>query len=387
MSTPQARPKLLTLRFMTVVLCGTFYFIALAMLAPVIPHYVKDDLGHGDFAVGIATGVFAVGAILLRLYFGRIGDRIGRRVLIILGAGIVAITTLMYGVVDSLAWLIVWRFATGFGEAAFFVGAATMVTDLAPVERRGEAVSYWSIAVYSGLAFGPALGEALRGTDRYMLTFTVSAALAAVAALLGLLTRDVPREPSTSGPGHWVHRAAIGPGVALLLGLVPLAGFTTFVSLYADEDLGIGAGLVFAVYGVIVLLIRIFGARLPDRLGGRQAGTIALAGAAIGIGIVAAWPSIAGLYVGTVVFGIGMAFMYPALLLLTLDGVPDNERASAIGTFSSFFDGSQFVGPAVCGAIAAVTSYRGAFAAGTVAAILGLLWLRSPRGAAVPATS
>ncbi|HVJ96070.1 MAG TPA: MFS transporter, partial [Acidimicrobiia bacterium] len=93
------------------------------------------------------------------------------------------------------------------------------------------------------------------------------------------------------------------------------------------------------------------------------------------------------LYVGTVVFGIGMAFMYPALLLLTLDGVPDNERASAIGTFSSFFDGSQFVGPAVCGAIAAVTSYRGAFAAGTVAAILGLLWLRSPRGAAVPATS
>ncbi|HEX5095573.1 MAG TPA: MFS transporter, partial [Acidimicrobiia bacterium] len=191
-----AKHKLLSLRFVTVVTCGTFYFIALAMLTPVIPHYVKDDLGQGDFAVGIATGVFAVGAILLRLYFGRLGDRLGRRVLIIFGASVVAVTTLMYGAVDSLAWLIVWRFATGFGEAAFFVGAATMVTDLAPVERRGEAISYWSIAVYSGLAFGPALGELLRGTDRYVLTFTVSAALAGVAALLGLFTRDVPREPS-----------------------------------------------------------------------------------------------------------------------------------------------------------------------------------------------
>jgi MFS family permease len=382
-----ATQKLLSFRFVTVVTCGTFYFIALAMLTPVIPHYVKDDLGHGDFAVGIATGVFAVGSILLRLYFGRLGYRIGRRALIIFGASVVAFTTLMYGAVDSLAWLIVWRFATGFGEAAFFVGAATMVTDLAPVERRGEAISYWSIAVYSGLAFGPALGELLRGTDRYVLTFTVSAVLAGIAALLGLFTRDVPREPSTDGPSAWVHRAAIGPGVALLLGLFPLAGFTTFVSLYADEDLGIGAGLVFAVYGVLVLLIRIFGARLPDRLGGRQAGTIALAGAGLGIGIVALWPTIAGLYTGTIVFAIGMAFMYPALLLLTLDGVPDNERASAIGTFSSFFDGSQFVGPAVCGAVAALTGYRGAFAAGTVTALLGLFWLRSPRGARIPATS
>jgi MFS family permease len=281
----------------------------------------------------------------------------------------------------------VWRFFTGFGEAAFFVGAATMVTDLAPVERRGEAVSYWSIAVYSGLAFGPALGEMLRDGDRYMLTFTVSAALAAIAALLGLLTRDVPRAAVTEAPAHWVHRAAVGPGIALLLGLFPLAGFTTFVSLYADEDLGIGAGLVFLVYGIVVLCIRIFGARLPDKLGGRTAGTIALAGAAVGIGVVALWPTIVGLYSGTVVFAIGMAFLYPSLLLLTLDGVPDNERASAIGTFSSFFDGSQFLGPAVCGAIAAVTGYRGAFAAGTVAALLGLFWLRSERSIRVPAAS
>ena len=75
---------------------------------------------------------------------------------------------------------------TGFGEAAFFVGAATMITDLAPADRRGEAVSYWSVAVYGGLAFGPALGEAVHGDDRYTLAWIVSAGLALVAAGLGL---------------------------------------------------------------------------------------------------------------------------------------------------------------------------------------------------------
>ena len=84
---------------------------------------------------------FAFGAIMLRLYAGRIGERYGRRVLIIGGALIVAASTLAYGVVHSLWWLLALRIITGFGEAGFFVGAATMITDLAPVERRGEAIS------------------------------------------------------------------------------------------------------------------------------------------------------------------------------------------------------------------------------------------------------
>ena len=40
--------------------------------------------------------------------------------------------------------LVGFRLLGGIGEAAFFVGAATMITDLAPIERRGEAISYWS---------------------------------------------------------------------------------------------------------------------------------------------------------------------------------------------------------------------------------------------------
>jgi MFS family permease len=363
-----------------VVSCGLVYFVALTMLQPVIPHYVDDDLRLNSIAVGVAVGALAVGSIALRTIAGRLGDVIGRRVLIIGGALLVAVSTAAYGVVHALWWLILMRIVTGFGEAGFFVGAATMITDLSPPHRRGEAVSYWSVAVYGGIAIGPALGDYVRGDGRYQLAWMVSAGLAFLAALLGFLTREVPRDSDGPRSPHLIHRAAVKPGSVLFLGLIPLAGFVAFMPLYV-EALDISAGPVFVLYAVLVLVVRVVGARIPDTIGARRAGTLALAGAALGIGIVAAWPTVAGLLIGTVVLAGGMSLMYPALLLLALHGVPETERASVVGTFSSFFDASQGIGAFVCGAAAAVAGNRGAFAIGAIAAAVGFVLLRRGEGA------
>jgi len=370
------RERLVTARFVVVVASGLFYFLALAMTTPVLPHYVEDRLGGGGVAVGVAVGAFAFGAVALRAHAGRIGDRAGRRVLIVAGALVVAAGTACYGIVAELWWLVAMRVVTGIGEAAFFVGAATMITDLAPVERRGEAGSYWSVAVYGGLSFGPALGEYVRGDDRYTAVWIVSAALAGVATALGAATSDAGRPAVPASPSRLIHPAAVRPGVVLLLGLIPLAGFSAFMPLYV-ERFDVDAGPIFLLYGVLILAVRTLGARLPDRLGGRAAATGALALSAAGIGVVAAWSSVAGLVVGTMVLAAGMSLMYPALLLLALDGVAETERASVVGTFSSFFDLSQGVGAPISGGVAELTSTRGAFVTGTVAAAFGLVVLRA----------
>jgi MFS family permease len=377
------KDQLLTPRFALVVSSGLCYFLALAMLTPVIPHYVKDRLHYGDAAVGVAVGAFAVGAIVLRTYAGRIGDTVGRRALIISGALIVAVSTIFYGAIEALWWLITMRVITGFGEAAFFVGAATMITDLAPVNRRGEAVSYWSVAVYGGLSFGPALGDFLRGDDRYALTFVVSASLALFAAALGWFTRDVPREHDVTPGGRLWHPAALRPGFVLFLGLMPLSAFTPLLPLYVDSDVDASAGAVFLLYGILILVVRIVGARLPDRLGGRHAGALALAFSGTGILIIAVWGTIAGLLLGTMVFASGMSLLYPALLVLALGGIKDSERASVVGTFSSFFDLSSGFGAAIAGVIAEIAGYRGAFAVAGGTCLAGLLLLRNSVAAPV----
>ena len=391
MSRPDKRARIFTLHFSLVVLSGLCYFTALAMLTPVLPDYVEKSLGGSSIAVGIAVGAFAVGAISLRPFAGRIGDTMGRRVLIVGGALIVALSTACYGLVHALWFLVVVRIVTGFGEAGFFVGAATMITDLAPHDRRGEAVSYWSVAVYGGLSFGPVLGSVLHGsvrhsTGRYGSVWIVASVLAFMAAIIGLFTVEVERSTPARRHEHLLHRSAIGPGTVLFLGLIPLAGFTAFVPLYVDH-LNVNAGVIFALYGVLILAVRIFAARLPDRLGGHNTGMLALITVAIGIGLIAAWPTVAGLVVGTVVFAAGMSLMYPALLLLALDGVSEAERASVVGTFSSFFDLSQGLGAFVCGTVVHFSGDRGAFTTGAICALGGLAVLRarSATAAAAPA--
>jgi len=378
--------RLLTPRFAVVVVSGTLYFTALSMLLPVLPRYVEHELHGGSIAVGVASGSLFIGAIVLRPWAGRVGDRMGRRTLIVAGAACVAVSTALYGVVHSLAWLIAARLLTGLGEAAFFVGAATMITDLAPEERRGEAVSYWSIAVYGGLALGPILGEQVLGHDHFTAVWITTALLAAAASLVGLLTRDVVRGSHTGGGSHLVHRAAVAPGTVLALALIGLAGFNAFAALYADE-LNMKPQIVFLCYGVFVLGVRIIGARLPDSLGPLRAGTAATAFSAVGLAVMTLWHAAAGLIVGTIVFSAGMSLLYPSLLLLALMGVAENERASVVGTFSSFFDASQALGGLICGAVVAVMGNRGAFASGAVLSIVALVLLRSgidPRAHTAP---
>lgn len=387
MPSSPATERLLTPRFLLVVAVGLAYFMSLGMLLPVVPQFVEDELGGDSVAVGIAVGAFAVGAVLLRPFAGRIGDRWGRRVLIIGGAVTVGIAAGLYHLAPTVAAFVPARVLGGIGEAAFFVGAGTMVTDLAPESRRGEAISYWSVAVYGGLAFGPFLGEAILGkSHNYELVWNVAAALAIGAGLLALATRETisPEARAAAkiseeqhGRPPLLHRASLAPGFVLFLGLIALAAIVSFVPLYVD-DVGLDDSRnVFLVYGVTVLAVRIFGARVPDRIGAQRAGTLACSGVAIGMLLMAAIPNAAGLYAGTFVFALGMSMLYPSMLMLALTGVPDTERGSSVGTVSTFFDLSQGLGAVILGGVVAVSSYRGAFIASAVSAAAGLVLLRS----------
>jgi MFS family permease len=372
----RSQEPLVTRRFVVVMLSGVCYFGAIGVLLPIVPRYVTHRLGGGDVAVGAAVGALAVGAILLRPLAGRLGDRFGRRVLMIGGAAIVGTMAACAGLVPSLAWLVVTRVLMGLGEAAFFVGGTTMATDLAPLARRGEAVSYWSVAIWGGLSLGPVLGEVVLDGGHYDRVWFTAGALGIAAALIALATRET-RGSEPAVRGRLIHPAAVRPGVLLAATLVGIVGFNTFLPLYAPE-VGVGdVGLVFLLYGVVVLGVRIFGARLPDTLGPVRAGTIAMSATAIGLVVIAIWHSTAGLMVGAMIVAVGSSFLYPALLLLALSGVSEGERGSVVGTFSAFFDFANGAGAVVLGAIAALSSYRGAFGFGAILALLAVVLLRT----------
>lgn len=376
---PQGEPSLLTPRFVVVMVASFAYFTAMGALLPTVPRFVEDELGGGGLQVGIGVGAFAVSAAALRPWVGRIGDTKGRRLLAVGGSAVVAVSILGYGLASSLGVLIVARLLTGAGEAAGFVGFATAAQDLAPDHRRGEAASYFSVALYGGLAVGPPLGEAL-SDHGFGVVWGVTAGCAALAALVSIA---IPRGRTApvATERTFLQADALWPGVILLLGLIPFTAFSSFVPLYA-EDVGLDTvGPVFGLYAGLVLVVRIVGARIPDRIGWRRGSTLALVAVTVGISLVAAWGSVASIWLGAAGLGVGMSLLYPSLFTAVMAAAPEDERTHAVGTFSVFFDLSQGFGATLVGGVVSLSTERGGFAAAGVLGIVGLVvqWLLRER--------
>jgi MFS family permease len=356
--------------------------LTIGMLLPVLPVYAKGPLDAGSVGVGLAVAASSPTAFLFQPLAGRLGDRRGRRILVISGPLIVAGSVAAYTLTDTLWTLAALRLVSGVGEALIFVGAATVINDLAPEGRRGEAVSLYSLGVWAGLAVGPVVGEAVLGDGRYSAVWLTAAGCSLFSALVGLaLPETRPAvEPDSSVRPRFLHPAALGPGLVLVASLFGFAGFNAFVALYA-RDLGLdGSGSVFFLFAVIVFGIRVLGRRLPDQLGAKRAAGAAIVLLAVGLFTIGIWGQPAGLYIGTALFAMGTALAFPALMTLAVSRAPAAERSSVIGTFSACLEVGFAIGALTLGGVAAVVGYQGVFIVGGLTSLVaGLLLARTTR--------
>lgn len=369
--------RLLSTPFVLAVVAEFGVFVTVGMLLPVLPVFAAGPLDVGSVGVGLAVAAASPTALLFQPLAGRVGDRRGRRLLVISGALVVAGSVAAYTVADTLELLVALRLVSGIGEALIFVGAATIVVDLAPEGRRGEALSLYSLGLWGGLAIGPLLGELVLADDRYDAVWLTAAGCSAAAALLALALPETRPDATARAPrpARLVHPAAIGPGLVLVASVVGFAGFNAFVALYA-RDLGLsGAGAVFLLFSGIVVGIRIFGRRLPDRLGAKKASGSALVLLAAGLLTIGVWNAPIGLFVGTAVFAVGQALAFPALMTLAVAAAPPTERSSVVGTFSACADVGFAVGALGLGGVAAAVGYEGVFVVGALSSVAGALLL------------
>ena len=381
--------RLLTLPFVLVILAELGVCLTIGMLMPVLPVYAAGPLDAGSVGVGIAVAAVSPTALLFQPLAGRIGDARGRRILVATGALVVAGSVGAYTLADGLWALVALRLVTGIGEALVFVGAATICTDLAPVERRGEAMSLYSLGLWGGFAVGPLVGELVLSDGRYDAVWLVAGGCALASAAIGLaLPETRPASAGAPRSNRLLHPAALRPGLVLVASVFGFAGFSAFVALYARE-LGLdGAGAVFFTFSVVVVAIRTLGRRLPDRLGSRRAAGTALVLLAVGLTTIGLWSSPVGLFAGTVVFAAGQALAFPALVTLALSGTPDAERSSVVGTFSASADVGFAIGALTLGGVASVAGYGSVFLVCALASVAGgAVLARIPPRSPQPATS
>jgi MFS family permease len=368
--------RLFTPAFIALGLSELAYFTAAGLIIGVTPFFVTGPVGSDEAGLGIVAASFAITTLILRPFAGRLSDRRGRRPLLIGGAALVAVVMLAHLLTTDLAVLIGLRLLLGVAEAFYFVAGFAALADLAPPGRTGEALSFNSLALYLGLALGPLLGHLLLNAGGFEMAWIGGFALAVVATLLALRipeTAQVADARNDADDAPLIHRAAVGPGLALFTGVAAMAGFLLLAGPHAEAN-GLDAwSLTFLLFGAIVVGLRLAFARLPDRVPPMRLAAIALAGCATGLTTMAAWPGIAGLLAGTALLAGGVAFMTPALFAAVFARVAPAERGSASGTATLFIDLGFGGGPLVVGFVAAGAGVPAAFAVGGAIALAGAL--------------
>jgi MFS family permease len=341
-------------------------------------------IGAQEAGVGVAIGAFAVAALVLRPVVGWASDRFGRRPLLLLGGTVTVAALALHLVATTLPLFIGVRALLGVGEAFYFVAALAAISDLAPPNRRGEAINVGSLSVYLGLALGPAIGESIlaaAGFDAVWFAASLTAIAATALVLFVPETAPVSRRSSSGSKvrGRLIHPAAVFPGLLILSGAWGMAGFLAFVPLHASDVGMSGAGAPLALYALIVVGLRIVFVKLPDQVGAARLSGAALAVEAVGLVLIGLLASPAGLLIGSVVFALGIAFMFPALVSLAISRVDDMERGRVVGTTSAFLDLAFGFAPALLGAMAGQTGYAATFVVSGVIAAVGSVALFARR--------
>ena len=96
----------------------------------------------------------SIGIMMGALCGGPIGDRVGRKPLLLASLTIFGVASLLSAVAGSLAMLSLWRFFTGLGIGGAFPGAATLTGDYAPQRRRAMMI----MASFTGAPLGGFVG-------------------------------------------------------------------------------------------------------------------------------------------------------------------------------------------------------------------------------------
>ena len=397
MSTERAvgRPEpIFTRNFLLACFASLGAFFSFYLLLASLPVYVgrvaggESSLGS-ETVVGFVIGLFSISAVVVRPFAGQQSDRLGKKSLMLVGAVVLLVSSLLYTVALGVPYLGLLRLFHGLGWGVFSTTTSALVADIVPTARRGEAIGYFGMFGNAAMAVAPALGVVVSSSLGFPALFAVSAIAALVAlASTGGLTRTAgvdARSPARARPSL-LNRGALFPSAVLACCSLTYASVVSFLPLYAaSSNRGLGnPGLFFTVYAVVLIASRGPLGRLSDRVGRTAVIAPGLVLGAAALALLSAAASTLALLLAALLYGVFFGSVQPALMAMAVDRVGPAERGSAMGTFTTAMDLGIGVGSFLWGFVIQASGYSAMYlsAAGVALFALAFVVLGSRRAAA-----
>jgi MFS family permease len=378
-------------RNLIVCVFGSFTtIVAMTLLLPFLPLYV-EELGVKSHAAivqwsGVAYGATFLSAALTAPLWGRLGDRYGRKLMLIRASLGMAVAMSLIGMAHNVWQLVALRLLAGL-LGGYASGSTVLVATQTPKSRCGWALGVLSSGIMAGNLAGPLIGGSLPPLIGVRATFFAAGALIFVAFLAtAFLLKEDPRLAPKKTEKQQVDWQAIPdrrPVVAMLVtgALLMVANMsiepiiTVFVAQIVEvRQVTFVAGLVMsaAALGSILSASRL--GRLADRIGHWNVIVGCLAVAAVLLipqaFVIAGWQ----LVVLRFLMGTALGGLLPCVASVIRHNVPQTVAGRMLGYSTSAQYTGQVLGPLLGGFVGGHFGMRAVFLGTSVLMAIGAIY-------------
>lgn len=309
------------------------------MIIPELPEYL-ENMGGGEWK-GFIIGLFTITAGLSRPFSGKLADTIGRVPVIIFGAVVCFVCGFLYPFASSIFAFFLIRLIHGMSTGFTPTGTSSYVADIAPPEKRGEALGIHGLCANIGAAYGPALGSILALNYSLDVMFYTSSASAILSVLILLgIKETLPKSQKQKfkpkllliKADDIVEKRVLLPSLIMIL---VIFSFGVVLTIIPDLSISLGIknkGVFFTYLTVASIAVRFFAGRASDRYGRAvvlQITAILLAIAMFFIGIAQSYVQ---LMACAVLFGLAHGTGAPTIFAWTIDLSVEKFRGRAMAT-------------------------------------------------------
>lgn len=268
--------KLFNAGFIGITLINFLVFMVYYLLVVIIAYVAKTDLHATTSQAGLATGIYIIGTLVARLYFGKKIEVFGRRQVLTWGSIFYLITTVAYFWLPGLWFLFLIRFLNGFFYGTVSTATNTIVTAYIPAHRKGEGINYYGLSTALAAALGPFVGLLILNATDFNTTLIVCVVLVVISTIGALIfpAKNIPvTEEQRQAANTWTvdsfieKRVAVITIIGFFMGL-SYSAVLGFLSVYAAElSLERYSSYFFLVYALVVAVTRPMLGRVFDTKG------------------------------------------------------------------------------------------------------------------------
>jgi MFS transporter, DHA1 family, multidrug resistance protein len=363
--------------------------VGFGIVAPAIPVFARSFHVSRE-ASGAVVSAFAVTRLLFALTSGRLVDRLGERLVMAIGVGIVAVSSALAGLAQSYAQLIVLRGAGGVGSAMFTVSAYSLLLRVVPNGQRGRATGVFQGGFLLGGITGPALGGLVTGWN-IRAPFFLYAGTLSVAGGIGLLAlRGTALRDKEAAKAHapiplreaMRNRSYVAALAANLADQWAVLGVrSALIPLFVSDVLHKSpawTGLGFVIVAAANASALFPAGRYADSHGRKPVLVAGCVVSASGVTILALAPNLVGYLVAMAVFGLGSGLLDVAPAAIVGD-IAGGRGGRVVAAYQMGGDTGVILGPLIAGHLADVSSHGTnpsyALAFGVTAAVLAFAGL------------